>query len=205
MSARPAVFLDRDGTLVEEAGYLDRLDRLVIFPWSIDAVRLLNRAGFAVVVVTNQAGIAKGFFDEAFVQETHRFLDSKFAAAGACVDRYYYCPHLPDAAVEVYRASCDCRKPRPGMIRAAVRDLGIDVARSYVVGDRWLDMEMAQAAGATGILVETGYGKTEASRPPKNVAAAAVVANLIEATSWILRQVDDGKSQVRGPKSEGRT
>lgn len=184
----PAVFLDRDGTLVEEVGYLDRLERLALFPWSIDAVRLLNRAGFRVVVVTNQAGVARGFFDERFVADTHRHLDRKLAAAGARVDAYYYCPHHPDAPIEAYRTKCECRKPSPGMIRSAARDLELDITRSFVVGDRWLDMEMAQASGATGILVLTGYGKTEASRQPDGIKAAAVVANLIEATAWILRQ-----------------
>jgi histidinol-phosphate phosphatase family protein len=183
-----AVFLDRDGTVIEEAGYLDRLDRLVIFPWSIDAIRLLNRGGFSVVIVTNQAGIAKGLFDETFVQETHRLLDRKVSAAGGRIDGFYYCPHLPDASVEAYRRACDCRKPMAGMIQAAARDLGIDVTRSFVVGDRWIDMEMAQRAGAAGVLVETGYGKTEATRPPKGFESTPIVANLIEATTWILKR-----------------
>lgn len=183
-----AVFLDRDGTVIEEAGYLDRLDRLVIFPWSIDAIRLLNRGGFLVVIVTNQAGIAKGLFDETFVQETHRLLDRKVSAAGGRIDGFYYCPHLPDASVEAYRRACDCRKPMAGMIQAAARDLGIDVTRSFVVGDRWIDMEMAQRAGAAGVLVGTGYGKTEATRPPKGFESTPIVANLIEATTWILKR-----------------
>jgi D-glycero-D-manno-heptose 1,7-bisphosphate phosphatase len=184
----PAVFLDRDGTLIDEVGYLDRLERLALFPYSIDAVRLLNRAGFRVVVVTNQAGVAHGMFEEQFVTDTHRYLDEKLAAAGARVDRYYYCPHHPNAAVEAYRIKCECRKPGTGMIRNAERELGLDIARSFVVGDRWLDIEMAQASGASGILVLTGYGKTEASRPREGVKADAVVANLIEATAWILRR-----------------
>ena len=91
-----AVFLDRDGTLIEEVGYLDRLDRVRFFPYSVDAVRLLNRAGFVVVVATNQAGIARGFFDEAFVEATHRSLADTLAAGGARVDGFYYCPHHPD-------------------------------------------------------------------------------------------------------------
>ena len=188
----PAVFVDRDGTLIEEVGYLDRLERLALFPWSIDAVRLLNRAGFRVVVVTNQAGIAHGLFEEQFVIDTHRYLDEKLAAAGAHVDGYYYCPHHPNAAVDAYRIKCDCRKPGTGMIRSAARDLGLDLARSFVVGDRWLDIEMAHAGGAAGILVLTGYGRTEASRPRDGVKAEAVVDNLIQATTWILRR--DGRS-----------
>jgi D-glycero-D-manno-heptose 1,7-bisphosphate phosphatase len=182
----PAVFLDRDGTILEEAGYLDRLERMVLYPWSIDAIRLLNRAGFKVVVVSNQAGVAQGLFDESFVAEAHRFLDEKVRAGKARIDRYYYCPHHPSAAVEAYRQRCECRKPRPGMVRAAERDLDIDTSRSFVVGDRWLDVQLARAAGARGILLRTGYGRTEETRPPDGVVADAVVENLMGAVIWIL-------------------
>lgn len=183
----PAVFLDRDGTLIEEVGYLDRLERLCLFPWSIDAVRLLNRAGFAVVVVSNQAGVARGFFDEAFVEEVRREIDARVGAAGARIDGWYYCPHHPDAPRPEYRRDCECRKPRPGMIRQAERELGIDPSRSYVIGDRWLDVELAHNVGAGGILVRTGYGASEERRPPDGAKAELVANNLIEAVSWILR------------------
>lgn len=183
----PAVFLDRDGTLLEDVGYLDRLERLALFPWSIDAVRLLNRAGFRVVIVTNQAGVARGIIQESFVQEAHRFIGQKMAAGAARVDAYYYCPHLADAPLEAYRKSCDCRKPGPGMLQQAARDLGIDLASSFAVGDRWHDVQAGSAAGSRGILVRTGYGRTEEGRPRKDVHPAAVADNLIEAVSWILR------------------
>jgi D-glycero-D-manno-heptose 1,7-bisphosphate phosphatase len=185
---RRAVFLDRDGTMIEDVGYLDRLERLTLFPYSIDAVRLLNRAGFKVVVITSQAGVANGILTEEFLNEAHAYLSRRFEEGGAAIDGYYYCPHLPHASLERYRTDCDCRKPKPGMINAACRDLSLDVAHSFVVGDRWRDIEMGQAAGASGILVETGYGKTEASRRPDHVTPVPVVANLIEATSWILRR-----------------
>ncbi len=187
---RPAVFLDRDGTLVEEVGYLDRLDRLRLFPWSLDAVRLLNQAGFAVCVVSNQAGVARGFFEEAFVEEVRRDIDARAAAAGARIDGWYYCPHHPDAPLPQYRRQCECRKPRPGMIEQAARDLQIDPARSYVVGDRWLDVQLATNVGATGILVRTGYGASEERHAPEGTKAALVADNLIEAVSWILRRSD---------------
>src|SRR5690242_21953362 len=108
--SRPAVFLDRDGTLVEEAGYLDRLERLVFFPYSVDAVRLLNHANLAVVIVTNQAGIARGIFKESFVAEAHHHITQRLTAGSATVDGFYYCPHHPEALIEQYRRSCDCRK-----------------------------------------------------------------------------------------------
>ena len=193
---KPAVFIDRDGTLNEEVGYLDRLDRLALYPWSIDAVRLLNRSGYAVVVVTNQAGVARGFFDEGFVHEVHRHMADKLAGGGARIDRYYYCPHHPAATVAAYRRECDCRKPRPGMIRRAEQELDLDLRRSFVIGDRWLDIGLANAVGATGVLVKTGYGAEEALRPPPDASAAAVVGNLMEAVGWILRRIADFRFQI---------
>src|SRR6185295_7885734 len=119
---RQAVFLDRDGTLIEESGYLDRLDRLVFYPYSVDAVRVLNRSGFAVVIVTNQAGIARGIVDEAFVGEAHRHISARLEGGGARVDAYYYCPHHPDGLDAALRLRCDCRKPQPGMLKQAAAD-----------------------------------------------------------------------------------
>jgi D-glycero-D-manno-heptose 1,7-bisphosphate phosphatase len=186
--SRRAVFLDRDGTMLEEAGYLDRLERLVFFPYTVDAVRLLNRAGFAVVVVTNQAGVARGLFDESFVEDAHRHMTERLGAGGARVDGYYYCPHHPEGSVLRFRQQCDCRKPLPGMVRRASADLGIDPATSFIVGDRWHDLETGQAAGARGILVRTGYGRSVESVPPPGIVPVAVADNLIEAVSWILRE-----------------
>jgi D-glycero-D-manno-heptose 1,7-bisphosphate phosphatase len=184
----PAVFLDRDGTVIEESGYLDRLERLVFYPFSVDAVRLLNRAGFAVVIVTNQAGIAKGIFKESFVAEAHRHIAEHLAAGGARIDGFYYCPHHPEASVEAYRKRCDCRKPQPGMFKQAGADLGIDLARSYVVGDRWHDLEAGRVVGTRTLLVRTGYGRTQEAGGRPAWAPDAVVENLIEAVSWILRE-----------------
>ncbi len=182
-----AVFLDRDGTLVEEAGYLDRLERLVFFPYSVDAVRLLNRAGFAVVIVTNQAGIARGIFKETFVAEAHRHISARLAAGGARIDAFYYCPHHPEAVVEAYRRSCDCRKPQSGLFTRAASDLDLALEDSFVVGDRWHDLEAGQRVGARGVLVRTGYGKTEEASPKAHVTPSAIVGNVMEAVSWILR------------------
>jgi D-glycero-D-manno-heptose 1,7-bisphosphate phosphatase len=185
--SRPAVFLDRDGTLLEEAGYLDRLDRLILFPFTIDAVRLLNRAGFSVVVVTNQAGIARGIFKESFVAEAHRHMTERLAAGGAHVDAFYYCPHHPEAVVNEFRQTCECRKPKPGMLTRAAADLDLALDRSFVVGDRWHDLEAGQRVGARTLLVRTGYGKTEEAAPRPELHPSAVVENVMEAVSWILR------------------
>jgi len=184
--SKPAVFLDRDGTLLEEAGYLDRLERLVFFPYAVDAVRLLNRAGFAIVIVTNQAGVARGIFKEAFVEEAHQHISARLAAGGARIDAFYYCPHHPEAVVEAYRRSCDCRKPQSGLFTRAAAELDLALDRSFVVGDRWHDLEAGQRVGARGILVRTGYGKTEASSSGSHAAPSAIVDNMMEAVSWIL-------------------
>jgi D-glycero-D-manno-heptose 1,7-bisphosphate phosphatase len=133
---KSAVFLDRDGTMIEDVGYLDALARVAFYPWTVDAIRMLNRSGLAVVVVTNQAGIARGIFDAAFVAETHRFIDARLAAAGARIDAYYYCPHHPDGRIAEYARACECRKPGPGMIEQAARDLDLDPRRSFMVGDK---------------------------------------------------------------------
>lgn len=178
--SRPAVFLDRDGTLIEERGYLDRLDLIEIFPFTIDAVRLLNRAGFATVVITNQAAIGRGIIDEPFLRLVHDTLDTRFAAGGAKIDAYYVCPHHPDAG-------CACRKPLPGMIERACRELRLDPARSVMVGDRSLDVACGHAAGTRSVLVRTGHGGHEEEHVPEAARADAILNNLMEAVAWILR------------------
>jgi D-glycero-D-manno-heptose 1,7-bisphosphate phosphatase len=186
---KPAVFLDRDGTMIEDVGYLDTLSRIAFYPWTVDAIRMLNRAGLAVVVVSNQSGIARGMFGDAFVGETHRAMDARLAAGGACVSAYYYCPHHPDGRVAAYARDCDCRKPGRGMIDRAAADLDLDPRRSFVVGDKWTDVQLGRAVGARAILVRTGAGAEEAMRPPERLSADAVVDNLAAAASWIIRNL----------------
>ena len=181
-----AVFLDRDGVLIEEVSFLASMHHLALFPWTTDAIRALNRAGLPVVVVTNQSGIARGFFTAAFVDEVHREISARLGAGGARIDAYYYCPHHPDGRVAEYARTCDCRKPGRGLVDRAAHDLDLDPARSFVVGDKWSDIELARAAGARGVLVGTGHGAAEASRRDAGVAADAVVDNLAAAASWIL-------------------
>ncbi len=181
-----AVFLDRDGTIIEEVGYLDRPERVELYPWTIDAIRALNRAGIRVVVVTNQSGIARGFFTEQALDQVHRRISDALAAGGASIDAYYYCPHHPDGTIAEYARACDCRKPGRGLVDRAVAELGVDPHRSVTVGDRWLDVALAREIGAKGVLVRTGYGAIEEHRAPDGLAADSVVNNLVEAVSWIL-------------------
>ena len=151
---RRGVFLDRDGTISEEMGYVNHVDRLQIFPYAAEAIRQLNQAEIPVIVVTNQSGIARNIFPESLVHEVHKKMVSELAAAGAWIDAIYFCPHKSEDV-------CECRKPHPGMLERAAREHSLDLAASWVVGDRYADLEMAHAAGARGVLVMTGYGRGE--------------------------------------------
>jgi len=183
---RPAAFLDRDGTINVDAGYIDRLERFELYPFAFDAIRLLRRAGYLIVVITNQAGVAKGLYGEDFVEVTAQYLRDYAASSDTVIDGHYYCPHSPDATVETYRTECDCRKPKPGLALRAAQDLNIDLARSVVIGDRWRDISVANAIGARGILVRTGYGVTEERHPQPGITADVVCDDLIGAAVWLL-------------------
>jgi D-glycero-D-manno-heptose 1,7-bisphosphate phosphatase len=180
---KPAIFFDRDGTLCDEVGYLNDLRRMRIFPYAVEAVRLANRHGFLAVLVTNQAGVARGYFPESLVGEAHAHLTARLTAGDARLDAIYYCPHHPSAGEPPYRQACECRKPKPGLLRRAESEHGIDLGRSYVIGDRYHDLELAWAVGARGVLVRTGYGAGELvhqaprwTRPPDLVAEHALEA-----------------------------
>jgi D-glycero-D-manno-heptose 1,7-bisphosphate phosphatase len=151
---RRAVFLDRDGTICEEMGYLNHIRRFHVFPFAAAAIRRLNRKGIPVVVVTNQSGASRGFFPEMLVHTAHRRMNAILRRSGARVDGIYYCPHEK-------KHNCDCRKPRPGMLRRAARDLNLQLRGSWLVSDRYDDIRMIHRAGGRGALVLTGYGRGE--------------------------------------------
>jgi D,D-heptose 1,7-bisphosphate phosphatase len=193
---QPAVFLDRDGTINEEKGYLDRLEKLSLIPGTAEAIRLLNSRGMKVVVVTNQSGVARGLFDEAFLGTLHARLTAMLKQEGASLDRIYYCPHHPTEGRGPYRLRCDCRKPAPGLLLRACEELGLDSTRSYMVGDTLYDIEAGARAGIRGILVRTGYGNAAAetlAAPGTNGGARVVrpvhiAADLLEAVKWIMER-----------------
>jgi D-glycero-D-manno-heptose 1,7-bisphosphate phosphatase len=182
--SQPAVFLDRDGTINEEMGYINHLSRFRLLPQAVPAIRRLNEAGVKVVVVTNQSGAARGYFPASLVDEIHARLQKILAAGGAHLDGIYACLHGPDEG-------CACRKPRPTLMQQAARDLKLDLNRSYAVGDRYRDIETAANAGVKGILVLTGYGRGEYENPgPEPKAQPVHVApDLLEAVEWILRDL----------------
>ncbi len=182
---RRAVFLDRDGTISEEMGYANHLSRFLIFPYAAAAIRRLNKAGLAVIVVTNQSGAARGFFPESLIQEIHSKMEAELAVGGARVDGIYYCPHIRDD-------SCNCRKPLPGMLERAAAEHNLEIKGSVLVSDRYDDIAMAHAAGCTGILVLSGYGRGEHQwnrhRWPRQ--PDSVVENLKEAVDLICETTE---------------
>lgn len=185
---RIAVFLDRDGTMVEDADYLDHADRLLILPKVGDAIRLLNENNMLAVMITNQSGVARGYFPESTVNEVHERLKKILAEDKAHLDGIYYCPHHPDVGLPEYRMDCSCRKPGTGMIEAAVRDLNIDLGRSYMVGDKVIDMEAAHNAGVPGVMVMTGYGREELKQLSSEQKSRPdhISDDLYDAVKWII-------------------
>ncbi len=177
----PAVFLDRDGTLNEEMGYINHLSRFRVFPQAAPALSRLNAAGLKVVVISNQSGVARGYFSVALMEEAHRQLARVLAAGQARLDGLYVCIHHPDEG-------CPCRKPKPELIQRAARELDLDLKRSYLIGDRYNDIATAANAGVRGILVLTGYGRGEYEflREKVKVQAVYVAQDLEDATAWIL-------------------
>jgi D-glycero-D-manno-heptose 1,7-bisphosphate phosphatase len=186
--ARPAVFIDRDGTMIHDVGYLSRAEQVQWYSWTIDAIRLLNRAGFLVCVVTNQGGIGLGHTTEAFVRETHAAMARTLDDNGAHVDGWYFCPHHPDAVIAELQVDCPCRKPKRGLIDQALADHAIDLARSFSIGDKLIDVRLGAGVGARGVLVKTGYGEGQLQKFGGAMPDAAFVADeLMSAVSWILR------------------
>ncbi|HTZ39960.1 MAG TPA: HAD family hydrolase [Syntrophales bacterium] len=179
-----AVFVDRDGTLNEEVGYLSRMDQLKIFPRAVEAIRLVNASGMKAVVISNQSGIARGYFTEDFVRSVHDRINQLLGAEGARIDGFYVCPHHPVHGSGIYKRDCDCRKPKPGLLLQAAAEMNIDLARSYMIGDMLKDIEAGKKAGARGILVKTGYG----SNIVRTDMPAYIAEDILDAVKWILRE-----------------
>jgi D-glycero-D-manno-heptose 1,7-bisphosphate phosphatase len=197
---KTAVFLDRDGTINEQMGYINHLSRFHLLPGVGEAIRLLNERNIPVVVITNQSGLARGYFPPSLLEEVHEKMRRELADKGAHVDGIYLCPHHPDARLIEYRKTCECRKPRPGLLKTAAKDLHLDLIRSYVVGDRWTDVKTAANCRATSVLVLTGYGKGELYYigPGQQEQPAYVAEDLHEAVLWIISDLHEKASAPVG-------
>jgi D-glycero-D-manno-heptose 1,7-bisphosphate phosphatase len=183
-----AIFMDRDGTVSDEVGYLNHVSRLRVFPWAARAIRTVNESPLLAILVTNQAGVARGYFKEEMIGAVHDRLVEELERDGARLDAIYYCPHHPTAGEPPYRQDCRCRKPRPGLLLQAAEEHALDLARSYVIGDKYTDVQLAHAVGASAVLVLTGYGRGEYEyerqkwpREPEHVAET-----LLDAVEWAL-------------------
>jgi D-glycero-D-manno-heptose 1,7-bisphosphate phosphatase len=192
---RRAVFMDRDGTISEEVGYVNHPSRYRVFPYAAEAVRILNDAGWLAILVTNQAGVARGYFTEEMIGAVHGALEEELSGAGARLDAIYYCAHHPSVGEPPYRFDCDCRKPRPGLIHRAAADFEIDLKESWMIGDRYSDIELAHNAGVRSAFVLSGYGRGEweYQRPSWKSKPEMVAENLLEAVRKI---VDENKEKA---------
>ena len=189
-----AVFLDRDGTINEEMGYINHLDRFVLIPGAAAAIRSINESDLKAVVVTNQSGAARGYFAKELIDQVHQKMIDMLKEEGAFLDGIYTCTHAPPSKGD--SGGCGCRKPKIGLMKQAALELNLDLEKSYVIGDRFKDLEMARNAGAKAILVLTGYGKGELEflGPSSRVQADFVAKNLAEAVKWILSDLSDKAS-----------
>ncbi|MDO5415873.1 MAG: HAD family hydrolase [Lachnospiraceae bacterium] len=192
------IFLDRDGTINEEVNYLHRPEDLKLLPGAAEAIRLWNEHGFQVVVVTNQAGVARGYYEERDVEQLHRYMNQILEPEGAHIDRFYYCPHHPEHGIGRYKVKCHCRKPETGMFEAAQADRAVDKEHSYMIGDKWLDTQAGARFGIHTALVGTGYGRElyrqfaeEAGRTVTGDAAHPMEffgETLLDVAMWTLRR-----------------
>ena len=182
------MFMDRDGCLIEEMGYINHVSRVRILPRTPEAIRKLNVAGIPAIMATNQAGIARGYFSEGVLRAVNDELVRQLAAHGARLDAFYVCTHHPTAGAPPFRLDCECRKPRPGMLLRAAADLDLDLGRSVMIGDKPSDVAAGQSAGAAGVLVLTGYGRGEFEhrRDAWGVKPDHVAEDLLDAVEWAL-------------------
>lgn len=198
---RPAIFLDRDGVVTDEVGYINHISRARIYPYAPEAIRMLKSTSLPVIIVTNQSGVGRGYFTEDIVNQVHQKVQDTLEAKGTSLDAFYYCPHHPNAVIESYRQQCRCRKPGTGMPEEAAKKFGLNLGASYMVGDTYRDMQMGFNIGARTVLLMTGYGRGEfVYRRDKWPRKPDLVAeNLLEAAELILQELNTAKSA--GPVS----
>ncbi len=192
----PALFLDRDGTIIREAGYLQRMEDIEFLPGAVEAIRRINKAGWKCVIISNQSGVGRGYFSEETVRRINTELITLLRQEMAIIDGIYYCPHHPEGSPP-YNIQCNCRKPAPGLVFKAAAELNIDIAASAIIGDKYSDVQTARRLGIPGILVLTGYGQVELDKikqdgdePPSHVEE-----NLLDAVEWWFRHISQQKPE----------
>ncbi len=187
-----AVFLDRDGNINKDVGYPASYEHIKIYPYSFEAVRKINQAGFLAVVITNQSGVGRGLIKEKALHKIHEKMKAAFNKEGAHLDGTYYCPHYKNSLLPEYKKDCACRKPLPGMAFKAAQELNIDLSQSYMIGDKVEDMQFSLNIKATPILVLTGFGKKSLLELEKmKIKPAYVAKTLLDAVNWILKNERD--------------
>jgi len=195
MIKKIAVFLDRDGTISEEVGYVNHIKRFKLLPRSSQAIKLLNKNKILAIIVTNQSGVARNYFTEDLVNEVHKKMKKLLKKDGAHLDAIYYCPHHPRVGSPEYRKDCDCRKPKIGMLKRAESDFNIDLIKSYMIGDRIKDVIFGHKVGMKSILVLTGYGLGEYEHQRKKWTEQPeyIAKDLLDAVKWIIKDLKKGK------------
>jgi D-glycero-D-manno-heptose 1,7-bisphosphate phosphatase len=186
---KPAVFIDRDGTINEQMGYINHPSRFIILPGVAEAFRILNQEGFHAIILSNQSGVARGYFPIDLVYNIHLIMEESIAGQGGRIDGIFFCPHYPKGSDPKYAMECDCRKPGTGLVNQACEKFEIDLSRSYMVGDHYTDMELADRSHIKGILVKTGYGTgvIEYNLPSMKNKPAYIADDLLAAVKWIVK------------------
>jgi D-glycero-D-manno-heptose 1,7-bisphosphate phosphatase len=187
---RPAVFIDRDGTINEQMGYINHISRFILLPGTAEGIRLLNRNQYQTIIVSNQSGVARGYFPIELVDRIHNHMRDLLAKEDAYIDGIFFCPHYPKGIVPEYSIVCDCRKPGTGLIQKACESIDVDMENSYVIGDRCMDMELAHRSNLKGILVTTGYGlgDIEYVLPQSPFKPLHIAEDLLHAVRWIIEK-----------------
>ncbi len=194
MKTTKAVFLDRDGVVLREVGYLSDLKKVSFYKGNIEALKLLKHKGYKLIVVSNQSGVARGYFTESFVKKTHKLIQEKLKKYGLSIDAFYYCPHhIKDVKIKKYLKDCNCRKPKPGMVLKAKKRFNIDLKKSFIIGDKLTDIKLGKNTNMKTILLLTGYGRKEKRKIDETIRPDFICKNLFSAAKIIIKGEKDAK------------
>lgn len=198
---KAALFLDRDGTLIEETNFLVAAEQITVLPHSFEAVKRINESGLLAIVVTNQSGVARGLLSERQLARIHQRLRSQFSRNRSRLDSIYYCPHHPEEGAGTYTRQCECRKPQPGMLFRAASEFDVDLGRSVFIGDTLTDIEAGHRAGTASVLVKTGYGEEFATKLEDEYRSQDsewypdyIASDILQAVNWSLERIGERSS-----------